>query len=117
MKAIEGWRNRLSVSMIKVSGEEFFYTECPLCHAAGDGVGGYVVFVGGGLDEVDLLHGALDDVAHLQEPDALFEECRHAHLIGGVEDAGHIASALQGLERKGEVAEAYGVGLLEGEAR
>ena len=79
------------------------------------GIGGYIVLVGGLGDEGHALHGVLYDVAHLQEPYALFEEGCHTYLIGCIEDTGHVAATLEGLEGEGEVAETYGVGLLEGE--
>ena len=85
------------------------------CYPSGFRVRSHIVVVGGLGEEGDARHGFLDDVAHAEEGNPVVQEGGYHHFVGGVDDAGHVARTVQRLVGKRQVAEAGGVGLLEGQ--
>ena len=65
---------------------------------SGFGVAGYIVVVRWRSDECRSLQNRFDEVAHLQESDALVQESIDGYLVGGVQRAWHVAAASHGFE-------------------
>ena len=59
--------------------------------------------------------GPLADLGDIVEGNQVFEVGRDGHFVGGVERAGRVAAAAQGLEGQRQAGEARGVGRLEGQ--
>ena len=57
--------------------------------------------------------GLSDDVGHLEEATLVLEEPTVHDLVGGVEDTGHIATTLDGLESQRQTTELVQIGLKE----
>ena len=68
---------------------------------------------GGGGTEGGTLHGFADDVGHLRERAAVVAERLIYNLVGGIHDAGHVATAMDGIEGQLQTAELLDVGLQE----
>ena len=80
---------------------------------AGFGVGLEVGVEGGGGGEGGALHGLADDVGHLRERAVVVAEGLVDDLVGGIDDAGHVAASVDGIEGELQAAELLGVGLQE----
>ena len=74
-----------------------------------------IVFVGGLFDEGGAIEGLSDDICHLEESAASFEESAVDDLVGGVDDAGGIAATGEGFVGECQAAETFRVRRFEGQ--
>ena len=59
------------------------------------------------------MHRLLDDVCHLRERTFVFAESLVDNLVGGIDDARHVAAPLDGFEGEGKATKLVGVWLKE----
>ena len=87
------------------------------CPGRGLGMGVDEVLQGGASDKFHGVHGAAYDVGHLQESGSTVQECIDGHFVGGIQDAGNVATSPDRLKSVSEQREAIEVRSLECEIR